>query len=1022
MYINKLNFLFFLFTIYTFSSCNSSNQNINYRNKNIDKSIYDYNYKIGKWDHPNYKSPFSFNGNHRVVIGLDFPSDEIHQIIIPWRRRDNNPDKKDIVIINSESGKEIKEKYFVDINNEFGHIIFKPDTSSSKYYFYYLPHKSTGGYYPKVDYIKPKNEIDFESYISEKDPKDLLKIKKAKIVSFQSIDDFHSFFPMEIISTNQEVKNYFKLFSKEYYLFPEYRNYPIRMNDYLPLRWINNYKLINGLYDDVSKGEYYTFQIGALSPYSDIDDIDIIFSDLNSSNNKIDKNNFTCFNNGGLDLNGNIFEKPIPLKKGKTQALWFGLNIPINVKSGTYNSQIVIKPKDKIQDTVYLRINVKNKKINDFGDNNPKMMSRLRWLNSDIGSEKDIIIKPFKKVEVNEKKIKILGREIDLNDFGFPENISSFFSKEMTYLLDNSEYILSDKMKFEVIKKNGIIEKFSNKTFNINKDHEAYTTWKSENTSNNFKLDVSGLLEYDGMLDYKIRLIAQNTIDIDDISFKIKLNKNAAKYILGLGYKGGLLKRNIDWKWNVNNHQEGVWLGDVNMGLQYVLRDNNYERPLNTNFYRSKPLNLPFSWYNESKGGISININNDIVEINNYSGKRQVIKGDTLNFNIRFLITPFKTIDTKQHFNTRFVHKYLPVDSVKNLNGTVVNVHHANEINPYINYPFYNIDRQKDYINEAHSKGIKVKLYNTIRELTYKAHEIFALKSLGTEIYNDGKGGGHSWLQEHLKENYHSAWHAVSVNDASILNKGTSRWTNYYIEGINWLAKNNFIDGLYLDDIAFSRSTVKRIANVLAKNRDSFIIDLHSANQFNIRDGFINSALLYMEHFPFVTRLWFGEYFEYKNQPDYWMTEVSGIPFGLTGEMLEGGGRPYHGLIYGMTTRVYHNYNPGNLWNLFEDFNISESRMIGYWVDYSPIKVNNNKIKCSIFQKNDEILISLASWSSNDELIDLIIDWDKIQFDKSKSSLISPDIQYLQELKSYDVDSKININANEGLILILKKI
>ena len=196
--------------------------------------------------------------------------------------------------------------------------------------------------------------------------------------------------------------------------------------------------------------------------------------------------------------------------------------------------------------------------------------------------------------------------------------------------------------------------------------------------------------------------------------------------------------------------------------------------------------------------------------------------------------------------------------------------------------------------------------------------EIFPLKSLGTEIFNDGKGGGHSWLQEHLKANYHSAWHAVSVNDASILNKGTSRWTNYYIEGINWLAKNNFIDGLYLDDIAFSRGTVKRIANVLSENRGSFVIDLHSANQFNIRDGFINSALLYMEHFPFVSRLWFGEYFEYDREPDYWMTEVSGIPFGLTGEMLEKGGRPYHGLIYGMTTRVYHNYNPGNLWKLFK--------------------------------------------------------------------------------------------------------
>ena len=185
------------------------------------------------------------------------------------------------------------------------------------------------------------------------------------------------------------------------------------------------------------------------------------------------------------------------------------------------------------------------------------------------------------------------------------------------------------------------------------------------------------------------------------------------------------------------------------------------------------------------------------------------------------------------------------------------------------------------------------------------------LKVLGDEILNDGKGGGHSWLQEHFKSNYHSAWHATRVNDASILNKGTSRWTNYYIEGINWLAKNNEIDGLYLDDIAFSRTTVKRIASVFNAHRESFVIDLHSANQFNNRDGFINSAFLYMEHFPYVSRLWFGEYFQYELEPDYWMTEVSGIPFGLTGEMLEKGGRPYHGLLYGMTTRVYHTYNPG---------------------------------------------------------------------------------------------------------------
>ena len=85
--------------------------------------------------------------------------------------------------------------------------------------------------------------------------------------------------------------------------------------------------------------------------------------------------------------------------------------------------------------------------------------------------------------------------------------------------------------------------------------------------------------------------------------------------------------------------------------------------------------------------------------------------------------------------------------------GTVVNIHHANEINPYINYPFFNLDKQTAYIEEAHRKGIKVKLYDTIRELTYHAHELFALRSLGDEILNDGEGGGHSWMQEHMEFN-----------------------------------------------------------------------------------------------------------------------------------------------------------------------------------------------------------------------------------------------------------------------------
>ena len=1010
-----------LITIVLFSCSQKNTETINFREKNNPASNYELIYESGNWDHPNYTKAFKSYGNHRVVIQTTDTSYNITQVIIPWRRRDDQPNEKDVIIVDVKSNTVVNKKYVIESNNEFGHLIFKPNKGSNTYYVYFLPHSSTGGYYPKLTYNKPKESLD-KSWLSEVklSLETISNLAKAKIISMQSIDDFHSFFPMEVIATKKEVSKFINNYPKDYYLFPEYRENPIKMVDFLPFRWISKTKKINGISDNVFKGEFYSFQIGIFSPNKRLEDIDINFLDFKSKNGyKIKKEMITCFNKGGIDLNGKEFNKTISVNSRKTQALWFGIEIPENTKKGSYMSQIIINPKNFIADTIFVELNVSDKVIANYGDDNPKNMSRMRWLNSTIGTGKDFIIKPFTPVSVSNNIISILGRDIKLNNFGFPENIFSYFTEEMTKLKEEKEGILAHPIKFDIIRKNNLKVEWKTNSYKINQTHKSSTYWKSTNISNDFTMNVSGVLEYDGMLDYKINIIANKDVNIKDIKLQIPMEKEAAKYILGLGLKGGKFNENITWKWDVTKHQEGAWLGNINKGLQYVLRDETYERPLNTNFYQAKPLNLPNSWYNNKKGGINITSENGIVNIENYSGERSMKEGETLNFNIRFLITPFKTIDTKEHFKTRFVHKYVPVDSVIKFNGTIVNVHHANEINPYINYPFYNIEKQKAYIEEAHSKGIRVKLYNTIRELSYKAHELFALKSLGDEILNDGKGGGHSWLQEHFKSNYHSAWHATEVNDAAILNKGTSRWTNYYIEGINWLAKNNKIDGLYLDDIAFSRETVKRIANVFNKHRDSFVIDLHSANQYNNRDGFINSAFLYMEHFPYISRLWFGEYFQYDLEPDYWLTEVSGIPFGLTGEMLEKGGRPYHGLIYGMTTRVYHIYNPGSIWNLFKEFDIENSEMLGYWVEKTPIKIDNNKIKSTIYKHNDKVLIVIGSWSDKDENIELKINWNKLGINKEKARLRSPNIEGLQNYNTFKIDKAIPINRNSGLILIL---
>ena len=67
----------------------------------------------------------------------------------------------------------------------------------------------------------------------------------------------------------------------------------------------------------------------------------------------------------------------------------------------------------------------------------------------------------------------------------------------------------------------------------------------------------------------------------------------------------------------------------------------------------------------------------------------------------------------------------------------------------------------KEYIQQAHDRGMKVKIYNTIRELSNHAPEIFAIRSFGDEIFSRGKGGGYNWLQEHLIDDYtglHVKW------------------------------------------------------------------------------------------------------------------------------------------------------------------------------------------------------------------------------------------------------------------------
>lgn len=956
-------------------------------------------------------------GNHRVIVSVDKPADAV-LATIDWRRRDLNPEAKNLIVVDAATGERITNVCRFTIDREQGEVVFQPQTVPGEYYIYYLKNVMSGSpYYPTVNYPAFENTASADWVKKNKlSGKKAPALPAAKVVQFQAINELNSFYPMEVIATSNETARLLKEHPGEkYILFTEDRKFPIRMTTDIPYKWIadNRHDFFNGQAD---KGEYYVFQLGVWAARSNVENLHVDFSALTNkaTGEQIPASSFTCFNTEGTDVTGTVFEKNCSVDKGKVQALWVGTQLPEHLSAGTYQGTVTVSAANAESKTVQVSLNVSENVIANHGDNEPWRHSRLRWLNSQIGFD-DEVIAPYTPLVMKDKTISCLGREIKLSDLGLPEHITSYFKETMTGIGTNGRSVLAAPM--ELAADGGAWE---NLNFEITKHKQGAIAWKALNQNSRFLMDLEGEMESDGNIAYKVTLVAREDASVEDVALRTHLASGVGRYMMGLGEKGGYCPNDLRWKWDVEKNQDAVWVGDVNVGIQIRLYDNKYERPLNTNFYHQKPLHMPVSWCNAGNGGIDIHNAADGTRINAYSGKRSVKKGDRLYYYFNLALTPFRPIDTDKQWRERYHHNYEFLDGIQKRGANVINIHHANAINPFINYPFLRTKEMKAYIDGAHARDMKVKIYNTVRELSNSCVEMFALRSLGNEIFSEGPGGGFSWLQEHLDQNYIGAWFVPGLKDAAIVNSGISRWHNYYLEGLDWLMKNVGIDGLYIDDLAFDRMTMKRIRKVMNRTNPGAMIDLHSANQYNPKDGFANSANLYLEHFPYLDRLWFGEYFNYDFPPEFWLVEVSGIPYGLMGEMLEGGGNPWRGMLYGMTGRSPRVDN-GPLWKLWDSFGMQNSEMIGYWVKDNPVKTGSEKTLATVYSHmGDKALISLATWEDTDAKVKLSIDWAKLGLDPSKVTLHAPAIENFQQETTWKPGDEIVVPKGKGLLIIAK--
>ena len=159
--------------------------------------------------------------------------------------------------------------------------------------------------------------------------------------------------------------------------------------------------------------------------------------------------------------------------------------------------------------------------------------------------------------------------------------------------------------------------------------------------------------------------------------------------------------------------------------------------------------------------------------------------------------------------------------------------------------------------------------------------------------------------------------------------------------------------------------------------------------------------------------------------PENWLVEVSGIPFGLMGDMLHRGGNRWLGMLYGMTVR--HPWmtdgvicDPRPIWKIWDEFQIQDAEMIGFWEDSCPVKTSHPDVKATVYKKEGKTLISIGNFFDSPKTISLKINFEELGLNPEKVKLIAPEVQDFQTAKEWNIGKKITVDARKGWLIYLK--
>jgi len=637
-------------------------------------------YGLAEW-------PEAGRGNHRALVQVKEKTPAV-RVTIPWRRRDLAPEKKAVLVFDAATGKAVANTIAISVTREAGDIAFQPETAPGTYEVYYLPYDPPkSNFDPVGEYFPPKDTADPAWRAAHGLAADALAqgawkaLPEAELVEIQARGEFHRFDPMEVIATAAETAALRERAPQaSYLLFPEDRRDPIRMTTDLPAKWVQEGPR-DAFAGAARPNEYYVFQVGVWAARQAIPGLTVEFTDLAAEGRPaIPAAALACFNLGGVDWLGRPLSRTVKVPQGRVQALWFGVPIPPEA-AGVYRGRLTLRPEGAAAQSVALELRVEGEALADSGDADLWRMSRLRWLNSALGLD-DEVVPPYTPIQVEGDTLRFLGRSVTFGPRGLPASIVS-----------NGRKVLSLPMEFVVVTDRGTA-KGTPGTTRVSRQTPATLERETVSSGDGLGLTVQSRTEADGCLTFRVTVRAARDAAVQDMLLEMPLNRDVAPYFMGMGRRGGLRPPEWTWAWDINRADNMVWIGDADAGVQLKLMG-----PMDTwDTLSLKDSGLPASWSNGGQGGCTITEAGETVLVRVTSGTRTLDAGEALDFRFRLLVTPFKPIDPN-HWNWRY--------GGFEAGGNVLHLHHGTWENPYINYPFLTADRIRGLVQKAQASRVQ---------------------------------------------------------------------------------------------------------------------------------------------------------------------------------------------------------------------------------------------------------------------------------------------------------------------------